>query len=78
MIELKSSIIAFQEQCYENIPDCLDIIGEVDWSLLTKNVKAVDPLVKATAMLSGRNYITSSNVISVLDLMSTNLTLLLT
>ena len=74
MVELKSSIIAFQEQYYENIPDRLDLIEEGDWPLLTSYVKVVDPFVKATEMFSGGNYITSSRVIPVLDQMSTDLT----
>ena len=74
MVELKSSIIAFQEQYYENIPDRLDLIEEGDWPLLTSYVKAVDPFVKATEMFSGGNYIKSSRVIPVLDQMSTDLT----
>ena len=74
MVELKSSIIAFQEQYYENIPDRLDLIEVEDWPLITAYVKAVDPFVKATAMFGGGNYITSSIVIPVLDQMSTDLT----
>ena len=76
MVELKSSIMAFQEQYYEDIPDRLDLIEEGDWPLLISYVKAVAPFVKATEMFSGGNYITSSRVIPVLDQMSTDLTTL--
>ena len=74
MVELKSSITAYQDQYYEDLPDRLDLIEEGDWPLLISYVKAVAPFVKATEMFSGGNYITSSSVIPTLDQMATDLT----
>lgn len=76
IVELRSSIKAFQDMYYEDLPERLDLIEEGDWPLLVSYVKAVSPFVKATEMFSGENYITSSRVIPVFDQMTNDLSTL--